>query len=53
MTAYPTAFDVAEGDVKLSATLVDVDVQSGRAVAIRRVCINDEEAIELKTGRFE
>lgn len=53
MTFYPTAFEVAEGDVQLSASLVDVDPQTGRANAIRRVSVDEEEAVALKTGRFE
>ena len=37
ITFRPTAFDVATDDVRLSATMVEVDEESGRATAIERV----------------
>jgi metallophosphoesterase (TIGR00282 family) len=52
-TFYPTPFDVAEGDPRLSATLVEADPKTGQATAIRRIRVDDAEAIELKLGRFE
>jgi calcineurin-like phosphoesterase len=33
----PTRFEVAKGDVRLSAALLDVDPESGRALSISRV----------------
>ncbi len=50
-TFYPTAFDVAEGDPRLSATMMEVDPKTGRAEQIRRISIDQKEANELKTGR--
>lgn len=37
MSAVPSPFDVARGDVRLCGILVDVDPQSGRATGIERV----------------
>jgi 2',3'-cyclic-nucleotide 2'-phosphodiesterase len=37
VTARPSAYRLAEGDVQLRAALIDVDDASGRATAIRRV----------------
>jgi hypothetical protein len=52
ITFMPTAFDVAENDVRICGAIVDVDAE-GRATAIRRVTY-DERAIEqlapLKPG---
>ncbi len=36
ITFVPTPFDVAEGDVRLGAAIVDVDAATGQATAIRR-----------------
>ena len=47
MTFNPTHFEVASGDVRLSGTLVDVDPESGRATAIRRVRVNHDDAEKL------
>jgi calcineurin-like phosphoesterase len=33
----PARFEVAKGDVRLSAALIEVDPQSGRASSIQRV----------------
>jgi metallophosphoesterase (TIGR00282 family) len=41
LTQLPVRFEVAGGPVQLNAVLIDVDPQSGRAAAIRRV--NREE----------
>jgi calcineurin-like phosphoesterase len=42
-TFYPTEFDVAEGDARLSGSIVEVDETTGRATAIRRVCVREDE----------
>jgi metallophosphoesterase (TIGR00282 family) len=42
-TFEPTAFDVATGDVRLGGAIVDVDPETGRATAIRRVMLKQEE----------
>ena len=44
ITFQPTQFDVAEGDVRLCGTIVDVDPATGRATAIRRLRV-DETAL--------
>lgn len=48
ITFEPTHFDVAEGDVRLCGTLVDVDEATGLAQAIRRIRIDEAEAAELE-----
>jgi len=47
LTFNPTHFEVALHDVRLQGTLVDVDPQTGRATAIRRVSVNEVEAERL------
>ncbi len=42
-TFLPSHFDVATGDVRLMATLVEADPASGRATAIRRVCVREKD----------
>jgi metallophosphoesterase (TIGR00282 family) len=44
LTVRPTPFDVAEGDVRLAATIVDIDELAGRATAIRRIVVRENEA---------
>jgi 2',3'-cyclic-nucleotide 2'-phosphodiesterase len=48
LTFNPTHFDVASGDVRLSGTIVDVDPATGRATAIRRLVVREEELPELR-----
>ena len=43
LTFVPHHFDVATGDPRLHGALVEVDTQAGRALAIRRVAINQDE----------
>jgi metallophosphoesterase (TIGR00282 family) len=45
LTFNPTAFDVASGDVRLSGTIVDVDSETGKATAIRRLLVRENEQI--------
>ena len=40
----PTSFDVADRDPRLSATRVEIDRETGRALAIGRVMIDEAEA---------
>lgn len=47
LTFNPTHFEVATGDVRLLATLVDVDPETGRATHVERVCVNQIEADRL------
>jgi metallophosphoesterase (TIGR00282 family) len=48
VTFVPTAFDVADGDVRLGGALVDIDPATGQATAIRRVMINEPMMRELR-----
>lgn len=43
LTFRPIHFDVATEDVRMCGTLVDVDQATGKATAIRRVVIKEEE----------
>ena len=49
VTFVPTAFDVAEGDVRLAGAIVEVDENTGRATGIRRVML-DETAVRQLVG---
>lgn len=42
LTSRPTDFAVATRDVRLSGTIVEVDPGSGRATAIERLCITED-----------
>ena len=44
-TFTPNHFDVATEDVQMMATLVDADPATGKANAIRRICVRDERPI--------
>lgn len=46
-TFNPTTFDVASGDVRLSGTIVDVDEKTGKATAIRRLVVTEDEVPAL------
>jgi metallophosphoesterase (TIGR00282 family) len=48
LTANPTAFDVATGDVRLCGSIVEVDEQSGHATGIERVCVREDELSALE-----
>jgi metallophosphoesterase (TIGR00282 family) len=48
VTFRPTRFQVAEQDVRLHGTIVDVDAESGQATAIRRLCVSEDEADALE-----
>ena len=49
LTCVPAYFDVATGDPRLNGALLTIDPQTGRALAISRVSINQEEAHRLLT----
>ncbi|MHB1561546.1 MAG: TIGR00282 family metallophosphoesterase [Isosphaeraceae bacterium] len=49
LTFVHTHFDVATGDPRLNGALVTIDQETGRALAISRVCINQEETQRLLT----
>lgn len=46
-TFRPAHFDVATDDIRMHGTVVDVDPTTGRATAIRRLCIDQAEAERL------
>jgi len=46
-TFRPTQFEVATSDVRINGTLVDVDPATGKATAIRRICIDETAAAKL------
>ena len=47
VTFIPTAFDVATGDVRLGGAIVDVNSATGKALAIRRVMVDEKELKKL------
>jgi 2',3'-cyclic-nucleotide 2'-phosphodiesterase len=47
LTCVPTHFDVATGDPRLNGALLTIDPQTGRALSIGRVSINQDEALRL------
>jgi metallophosphoesterase (TIGR00282 family) len=47
LTALPQHFDVATGDPRLAATLVEVDPASGRSQSIRRLMLDKPQADRL------
>jgi hypothetical protein len=47
LTFNPTQFDVASKDVRLSGTIIDADPATGRATAIRRLCVTEDESHRL------
>lgn len=50
LTFVPHPFDVAAGDPRLCGALVEVDPGTGRALAIRRVRIDQDETRRLMSG---
>lgn len=47
-TFRPTHYDVATDDVRLNGAIVDVDPETGRASAIRRICVDEAAAKRLE-----
>jgi metallophosphoesterase (TIGR00282 family) len=47
ITFQPTQFDVATGDVRLCGSIVDIDETTGRATAIRRLVVRENELPSL------
>jgi metallophosphoesterase (TIGR00282 family) len=47
LTFYPTHFEVATHDVRLMGSIVEVDAETGKATAIRRITVNQEQAERL------
>ena len=50
LTNVPHYFDVASGDPRLCGALIEVDPETGRALGIRRISIDQEETRRLMTG---
>jgi 2',3'-cyclic-nucleotide 2'-phosphodiesterase len=50
LSFVPHYFEVATGDPRLNGALIEVDAESGRAVEIRRVSIDQAEAQRLMTS---
>lgn len=48
LTANPTAFDVATGDVRISGSIVTIDDETGLASDIERICIRESEVPALE-----
>jgi calcineurin-like phosphoesterase len=53
LTGMPTEFDVATGDVRLNGTIVDVDSATGRATAVRRLCVTEADLPRLRPAASE
>ncbi|QEG35034.1 TIGR00282 family metallophosphoesterase [Bythopirellula goksoeyrii] len=49
LTANPTQFDVATGDMRLNGTIVDVDPETGMATAVERLCVLESELSDLES----
>jgi metallophosphoesterase (TIGR00282 family) len=47
LNPVPQHFDVATGDPRLCGSLVEIDTATGRATAIRRVSVNQDDARRL------
>jgi metallophosphoesterase (TIGR00282 family) len=48
ITFVPTAFDVADGDLRLAGAIVDLDPSTGKASAIRRFMLNEKGLAEMQ-----
>lgn len=44
LTFNPTHFEVAANDPRLAGTIIDIDSSTGRALSIRRISIDEEQA---------
>jgi calcineurin-like phosphoesterase len=47
LTFQPTQFEVAVGDVRLCGSIVDADPATGKALAIRRLVVTEQDAEAL------
>jgi len=50
LTGRPTEFDVATRDVRLCGTIVDADAETGRAIAIQRLCVTEADLERLESA---
>lgn len=53
LTGMPTEFEVATGDVRLNGTIIEVDSATGRATAIRRLCVTEADLPRLQSAEAE
>lgn len=53
LNLVPAYFDVATGDPRLNGAVITIDPQTGHALSISRVCIDQEEARRLLTDTSE
>jgi len=51
ITFIPSPFEVATGDVRLGGAIVDVDADTGRATAIRRVMLDEKGLAALEAAK--
>jgi 2',3'-cyclic-nucleotide 2'-phosphodiesterase len=51
LTSRPVPFDVATGDVRMNGAIVEIDETTGRATAIRRICVDETRAQALSGGK--
>jgi 2',3'-cyclic-nucleotide 2'-phosphodiesterase len=49
----PAYFDVATGDPRLNGAVVNIDPETGRALSISRVSINQDQARDILTDSPE
>ncbi|MBX3424299.1 MAG: YmdB family metallophosphoesterase [Pirellulales bacterium] len=47
LTANPTQFEVASGDVRINGAVIEADDDTGRAVAIARLCVYEADVPAL------
>ena len=52
-TFRPTHYDVATDDVRLNGAIVEIDPETGRATAIRRITVDEKAAqrLEVEAGK--
>lgn len=50
LSFVPHFFEVATGDPRLNGTLLEVDPETGAAISIQRVAIDQDEALKLMTN---
>jgi metallophosphoesterase (TIGR00282 family) len=53
LTCVPAHFDVATGDPRFNGALVTVDQETGRALSIMRVNLNQDDTQRLLTNSFD
>jgi metallophosphoesterase (TIGR00282 family) len=51
LTFHPVPFDVASDDVRLCGSIIELDPATGRAIAIRRLCIHEAEVHPPKSRK--